>query len=113
MPNKKRLKFFEKDPIEWDGKYELHDFYKTLLIIEHACNKCLRAGDLNVLTKIVSHPDDHQVFSYARRNDDDQVLVILNFSPGEMNFQVKGIHGIFRNVFGGRDIILMWKIMYF
>ena len=67
-------------------------------------SKCLRAGDLNILTKIVSHPDDHQVFAYARRNGDDQVLVILNFSPGEMNFQVKGIHGLFRNVFGGRDI---------
>ena len=31
MPNKKRLKFFEKDPIEWDGNFEMHDFYKTLL----------------------------------------------------------------------------------
>src|SRR5439155_16722224 len=30
MPNHKRLKFFDKDPIEWTGSYELHDFYKTL-----------------------------------------------------------------------------------
>src|SRR5664279_4657087 len=103
MPNKKRLKFFEKDTIEWNGNFELHDFYKTLLTL-HASSKCMRAGDLNVLTKIVSHPDDHQVFAYARRNGDDQVLVILNCSPGELNFQVKGVHGVFRNVFGGRDV---------
>ncbi len=90
LPNKKRLKFFEKDSIEWDGKFELHDFYKTLLTL-HASSKCLRAGDLDVLTKIVSHPDDHQVFSYARTNGDDQVLIVLNFSGGEMNFQVNGV----------------------
>ncbi len=31
LPNKKRLKFFDRDPIEWTGNYKLHDFYKTLL----------------------------------------------------------------------------------
>ena len=103
MPNKKRLKFFEKDPIEWDGKFELHNFYKTLLLL-HCSNKSLRAGDLNILTKIVSHPNDYRVFAYARRKGDDQVLVILNFSSSEINFEVKDIHGVFRNVFGGRDV---------
>lgn len=103
LPNKKRLKFFEKDPIEWDGNFALHNFYKTLLLL-NSSNKCLRAGDIDVLTKIISHPDDHRVFAYLRKNGDDQVLVILNFSPGEMNFQVKAVHGVFRNVFGGDDI---------
>lgn len=103
MPNLKRLKFFEKDTIDWNGFYELHDFYKTLLILK-STNKSLRAGDEDVSTKIVSHPDDHQVFSYLRKNEDDEVLVVLNCSPGEMNFQVKAVHGLFRNVFGGRDI---------
>ena len=103
LPNYKRLKFFEKDVIEWNGNFGLHDFYKTLLIL-HSSNKSLRAGDINVRTKIVSHPDDHQVFSYLRKKEDHQVLVILNFSSGEINFQVKAVHGVFRNVFGGNDI---------
>ena len=103
MPNKKRLKFFEKDVIEWDGNFELHNFYKTLLILK-CSNKSLRAGDTAVLTKIISHPDDHQVFSFLRKNKDDEVLVVLNFSPGEINFQVKAVHGVFRNVFGGSDV---------
>lgn len=102
MPNKKRLKFFEKDVIEWDGNFELHNFYKTLLILKSS-NKSLRAGDPAVLTKIISHPDDHQVFSFLRKNKDDEVLVVLNFSPGEINFQVKEVHGVFRNVFGEND----------
>src|SRR5438105_10699357 len=31
LPNKKRLRFFDKDQIDWDGEYRLHDFYKKLL----------------------------------------------------------------------------------
>jgi len=103
MPNKKRLKFFEKDVIEWDGNFGVHIFYKTLLLLK-TTNKSLRAGDTDVLTKIISHPDDHQVFSFLRKNKDDEVLTILNFSGGEIDFQVKAVHGVFRNVFGGHDV---------
>ena len=103
MANKKRLKFFDKDPIEWDGKFELHDFYKTLLIL-HSSNEALRSGDPDIITKIVSHPDDPQVFSYLRKNGNHQVLTALNCSPKEIDFQVKEVHGVFRNVFGGRDV---------
>jgi alpha-amylase len=103
MPNHKRLKFFEKDPIEWDGKFAMHMLYKTLLLLK-STNKALRGGDPEVRTQIISHPDDHQVFSYLRKNKEAEVLVILNFSGGEMDFQVKEVEGIFRNVFGGDDV---------
>jgi len=103
LPNKKRLRFFEKDVIEWQDKFELHDFYKTLLTL-HSTNKSLRAGDTEVLTQIISHPDDHQVFSYLRKHETDEVLVILNCCGEGMNFQVKNVKGVFRNVFGGDDI---------
>ena len=49
LPNLKRLKFFDKDPIEWNGKYELHDFYRTLLQLRKR-NPALRAGDDAVTT---------------------------------------------------------------
>ncbi|MEP7232618.1 MAG: alpha-amylase family glycosyl hydrolase [Ginsengibacter sp.] len=103
LPNRKRLNFFDKDTIEWDGKFELHDFYKTLLLL-HSSNDSLRAGDPDVLTKIISHPDDHEIFSYMRKNGIHQVLVVLNCSPNPKNFQVRGVHGVFRNVFGGPDL---------
>ncbi len=103
LPNKKRLKFFEKDVIEWTGRYELHDFYKILLTL-HSTNKSLRAGDTNVLTQIISHPDDHQIFAYLRKHEKDEVLVVLNCSADGINFQVKKVSGVFRNVFGGDDI---------
>ena len=104
LPNKKRLKFFEKDPIEWQEKFQLHDFYKTLLTL-HSTNNALRGGDISVLTEIISHPEDHQVFSYLRKHEKAQVLVVLNCSDQETNFMVKNITGNFRNVFGGDDIV--------
>ncbi|MEO6837982.1 MAG: alpha-amylase family glycosyl hydrolase [Ginsengibacter sp.] len=103
LPNKKRLKFFDKDQIDWNGNFELHNFYKTLLTLK-SNNKSLRAGDISVLTQIVSHPDDHKVFSYLRKRKNSQVLVILNCSAEGLNFEVINVKGVFRNVFGGDDI---------
>jgi hypothetical protein len=103
MPNKKRLKFFDKDQIDWNIRFELHDFYKTLLTLK-SNNKSLRSGDMDVLTKIVSHPEDHEVFSYLRKQAEDEVLVVLNCSNTPKDFEVKDVKGVFRNVFGGPDI---------
>ncbi len=79
MPNHKRLKFFDKDAIEWDGAYRLHDFYKTLLNL-HSSNAALRGGDAGVITQIVSSNADHHVFAFLRKNNNDEVLVLINFS---------------------------------
>ena len=103
MPNKKRLKFFDKDQIDWTERFELHDFYKTLLSLK-SNNKSLRSGDLSILTKIVSHPEDHEMFSYLRKHAEDEVLVVLNCSDTPKNFEVKDVKGVFQNVFGGPDI---------
>ena len=103
LPNKKRLKFFEKDEIDWNGKFELHHFYKTLLTLK-STNKALRAGDPEVLTQIISHPEDHRVFAYLRKYKSSQVLVILNFCDQGLNFQVKNVKGLFRNIFWNDDI---------
>ncbi|MDE3181903.1 MAG: 1,4-alpha-glucan branching protein [Bacteroidota bacterium] len=103
LPNKKRLKFFDKDQIDWNGKFELHDFYKTLLTLK-STNKALRAGDPEVLTQIISHPEDHQVFAYLRKYKSSQVLVILNCCDQGLNFQVKNVKGLFKNLFWNDDI---------
>jgi glycosidase len=103
LPNKKRLQFFEKDQIDWDKNIELHSFYKTLLALK-SNNRSLRAGDPEVLTQIVSHPDDHRVFAYLRKHKSAQVLVILNCCGEGLDFEVKGVRGTFTNIFGRDDI---------
>jgi glycosidase len=100
MPNYKRLKFFDKDPIEWNGKYELHDFYKTLLNLRKQ-NKSLRACDDAVKTfKLHTNADD-KVFSFLRKNGEHEVLVILNFSDENISLEIFDdvVNGNFKNVF--------------
>ena len=103
MPNTKKLEFFEKDTIEWTGKYELHDFYKTLLNL-HSHHPALRGGDSSVKTFRLKTTDDAHAFAYLRKHGDKEVLVILNLSGlSPFNFEIADEHlsGSFKNVFTG------------
>ncbi len=101
LPNRKRIKFFDKDVIEWTGKYELQSFYKTLLNL-HATHPALRGGDPTVQTFRIKTMDSKNVFAYLRKKDEKEVLVILNLA-GENNLPVditdEMIKGAFKNVF--------------
>lgn len=103
MPNYKRLQFFDKDQIDWTDDFKLHDFYKTLLTLK-SNNKALRSGNPNGLTRIVSNPEENEVFSYLRKLQKEEVLVVLNCSDQPKDFEVNEVKGVFRNVFGGPDI---------
>lgn len=96
----KRLKFFDKDPIPWTGKYELHDFYKTLLNL-HSTHAALRGGDPAVQTVKLSTTADDKIFAYLRRNGADEVLVVLNLSRDGARFDItdNALNGSFVNAF--------------
>ena len=79
LPNLKRLQFFDKDTIEWTGKYELHDFYKTLLNLKKN-NPALRAADEEVTTYNLSTNTPDNVMAFLRKSNQHEVLVLLNFS---------------------------------
>jgi alpha-amylase len=103
MPNLKRLKFFDKDPIEWNGQYALHDFYKTLLNL-HKQHPALRAGDSTVVTYRLQTDAPDQIMAYLRKRGDEEVLVLLNLSAqNQLRFELtdKAVHGLFTNAFGG------------
>jgi len=97
MPNLKRLKFFEKDVIEWNGKYELQDFYKTLLKL-HSNHPALVAT--NDVIKIKTSDDAH-IFAYLRKANNKEVLVLLNLSSARLRFDITDnvVGGKFKNVF--------------
>ncbi len=100
LPNLKRLEFFEKDVIEWNGKYEMADFYKTLLNLKSS-NPALRGGDANVATYLLNTSANDKILAYIRKNGKDEVLVVLNFSKEPVNFSIQdeNLDGIFKNVF--------------
>jgi len=102
LPNLKRLKFFEKDEINWTGKNELHDFYKTLLNL-HTNRSALRAGDPESETIRVKTSNDEHVFAYLRKNGHDEILVVLNLSSMGLGFSINDITGKFKEVFSGLE----------
>ncbi len=100
MPNLKRLQFFDKGPIDWNGKYELHDFYKTLLTL-HKNNPALRTADSAVTTFDLQTSAPDNVMAYVRKNGSREVLTVLNFSKHQVHCSVNDDHlsGKFSNVF--------------
>jgi len=81
LPNKKRLKFFDKDHIEWTGHNKLHDFFKTLLELRKN-NPALKAGSADVITYRLHTDAHHFIFAFLRRHlpTNREVLVVINLS---------------------------------
>ena len=103
LPNLKRLKFFEKDAIDWAGEngplmIGLHGFYKTLLNL-HSNSPALIAGDQEAKTEKVKTSEDQRIFAFLRKNGEKEVLVILNFSNNEVSFSLDPVNGKFREIF--------------
>ena len=97
VPNKKRLKFFVKDPISWDG-YVLAPFYQKLLALRKA-NPALAA---NASYRRLSTTND-AIFAFERQNKGHKVTVLLNLSKDAQKFIVKDkiIDGNPLNIFMG------------
>lgn len=96
----KRLEFFEKDPIPWNGKYELEDFYKTLFALKSE-NPALRGGDPAVTTFWVNTTSNDKILAYLRKNGEREVLVLINTTKDPVNFKLEDDNSVgnFKNVF--------------
>lgn len=86
----KRLRFFNKDTIEWrQSKFE--NIYKTLFHEKHV-NQALfngsKGGKLNLIKT-----NNKNIFAFERDKNKDRIIGIFNFSPEEQMFTVG------RNVF--------------
>lgn len=105
LPNKKRLQFFEKDVIEWNGKFELEDFYSSLLQLRKK-NPALRAGDKNVKTYLLHTNAKNQMLAYLRKNGNHEVLALINLSDTAVDFKLSDHHvsGKYKDVFSHATI---------
>jgi alpha-amylase len=106
MPNKKQLKFFDKDEIEWTGQYLLHDFYKTLLNLRKT-NAAMRVGDDTVETIRIKTTADDWIYGFQKQNGESKVLVMLNLSA-QSKIKIKltdnYVSGKYTSVFSGLQI---------
>ncbi|MEO7308918.1 MAG: alpha-amylase family glycosyl hydrolase [Chitinophagaceae bacterium] len=77
--NTKRIKFFDKDFIDWKAGFPLQDFYKKLLHL-HSHNAALRGGDEATTTARLTTDSNDKLYGYLRKNGNAEVLVLLNLS---------------------------------
>ncbi len=99
----KRLEFFEKDPIPWNGENKLNNFYQKLFDLKYK-NPALRGGDANATTKILQTNAPDKVLAYLRKNGNDEVLVILNLSDTQhLKLQIldEAVKGKYKSIFSG------------
>lgn len=101
LPNTKRLKFFDKDAIEWKRNHKLQTFYQTLLNL-HTSHPALNANsELYWLHTTFSE----SVLSYLRKKENREVVVFLNLSGHAVRFDLldEWVKGKFREVFTGNE----------
>ncbi|HVG16111.1 MAG TPA: alpha-amylase family glycosyl hydrolase [Chitinophagaceae bacterium] len=100
LPNKKRLLFFEKDLIDWNGQYELHDFYKLLLDL-HKQHPALTGSEQEAPVFTLRTSTPAHVLGYLRKKDEREVVVFLNLSHNEVHpiLSDENLKGKFENLF--------------
>jgi glycosidase len=105
-PNKKRLAFFEKDFIDWEGEVELHEFYQILLTFRKK-NMALQES-ASVLMLASGHPE---VLVYLCRRQQDKVLVLLNFSKDAASFSFNhpAVTGNYSELFSDEQVSIHRK----
>ncbi|MBS1639872.1 MAG: 1,4-alpha-glucan branching protein [Bacteroidetes bacterium] len=96
LPNNKRLKFFDKDEIEWTESKQplLHNFYKPLI--------ALHKTEVIATGEIFNLPTSNNCMAYLRKKDEEVVLVILNLSNNDrikLSLSHSWLQGNFSNVF--------------
>ncbi len=98
IPLKRRLKFFVKDPIDWE-KFDMAPFYSILLHLRKK-NPALAA---NASYKKLVTANDAAIFAYVRETGKHKVVVVLNLSKEPQNFTIEdpSINGNPLNVFLG------------
>lgn len=107
LPNHKRLKFYDRDPIEWTGRYELNDYYKALLGLRKR-NPALRAASPSGMTRRILTGLDNRCFGFVRTAGEDEVAVLLNFSAEWVKLDAMwwGMRGGYKDIFTLRE----WKL---
>ncbi len=94
----KRLRFFEKDTIDW-GTYDRAAFYRALLKLKH--DKPVLANGPAGAPPIFLDLNAEPVLAYYRRKGAEMVMVILNLSnePVTFKWDQQDLAGAYFNIF--------------
>jgi len=84
----KRLRFFEKDTIDWKD-YRLEPFYRKLFALKHAYQP-LWNGSWGGRMERISTTADSSVFAFMREKEGDRVFVLANLTGHVQECKLKG-----------------------
>lgn len=110
LPNHKRLKFFDKDQIEWNDPIELHDFYKALIRL-HATDPTILAA---ARPQWLATDKNDAILAFTRSHEGRELLVVLNCSasPQNIRFSSMAVTGNYKDAFTGHPVGLATPSMH-
>ena len=90
----KRLKFFDKDPIDWNkaNGVSRFEFYKTLAAIRHKNPAIWTNIDGQTNTQIFK--TTKEVFAFIKQSGNNRVLVVANLSSKTVKMDALEIPGL-------------------
>lgn len=102
----KRLEFFKKDPINWDG-YEYEDFYRTLFELKDR-NEALWNGQYGGDFVAVTTDSNGESYAYKRVKGENEVFVILNLEGSEQQISFPNLEesASYTDVFSGEAVTI-------
>ncbi|NMM48945.1 alpha-amylase [Flammeovirgaceae bacterium KN852] len=99
----KRLKFFDKDTIDWSDPKGYEEFYTKLIEI-HTDNVALHAGEFGGMPIQINK--DENVYAFKREKDGNQVIGIFNLSDSEQNMNLTdaSVAGTYKDEMTGKEV---------
>ena len=100
----KRLKFFEKDPIEWK-EHKFAGIYSKLFNFKKN-SSVLQNGERGAELEIVNSSDEKNILVFVRRNDKEKILAVFNLSDKATSFTLehKNLDGKYKDVLSGAEV---------
>lgn len=101
----KRLRFFDKDTIDWKD-YRLEPFYRKLFELKHAYQP-LWNGKWGGQLQRINTSADTSVFAFIRQKEGDRVFVLANLSDAVKEFKLEGAEytGKYKEWFLEEDVV--------
>lgn len=96
----KRLKFFDKDTIQWND-YEDEGLYSKLLDLRINNSAMWSLDSTNKFIRLNSN--EKKLFAFRRKNLDDEVNVYLNFSSDTIHLSNINLQGEFQDPINDKD----------
>ena len=98
--NKKRIEFFEKDPIDWSGGYVFSPLYRALFQAKLQ-NPALWNGEFGGTLEWIKTTADDKILAFKRVKGERMVITIINISDERVEFELDQDYLDMQRVFGG------------